>query len=60
MVRLTLKRHLRDDSCCKVEVMKGATALRFFSLVATDLIHFLPVAFAQTQNWKSEEIRLHG
>jgi NAD(P)H-hydrate epimerase len=30
------------------------------SLVATDLIRFLPAAFAQTQNWKSEEIRLHG
>jgi NAD(P)H-hydrate epimerase len=38
----------------------AAEALGENSLVATDLIHFLPVAFAQTQNWKSEEIRLHG
>jgi NAD(P)H-hydrate epimerase len=38
----------------------AAEALGEYSLVATDLIHFLPVAFAQTQNWKSEEIRLHG
>lgn len=29
------------------------------SLVATDLVRFLPAAFAQTQNWKSAEIRLH-
>jgi hydroxyethylthiazole kinase-like uncharacterized protein yjeF len=38
----------------------AAEALGENSLVATDLIRFLPVAFAQTQNWKSEEIRLHG
>jgi NAD(P)H-hydrate epimerase len=38
----------------------AAEALGENSLVATDLIHFLPAAFAQTQNWKSEEIRLHG
>ena len=37
MVRFTLKRSLREDSCCKVEVMKGATGFRFFSRVATDL-----------------------
>jgi hydroxyethylthiazole kinase-like uncharacterized protein yjeF len=38
----------------------AAEALGENSLVATDLIRFLPAAFAQTQNWKSEEIRLHG
>ena len=37
MVRLTLKRSLREESCCKVDVMNGATGLRFFSRVATDL-----------------------
>ena len=26
---------LRDESCCSVEVMNGATGLRFFSRVAT-------------------------
>src|SRR5438309_2189953 len=31
MVRFTLRRNFREDSCCNVEVMKGATALRFFS-----------------------------
>ncbi len=30
------------------------------SLVATDLLRFLPQAFAEMQNWKSEEIRLHA
>ena len=35
MVRFTLKRSLRADSCCKVEVMNGATGLRFFSRVPT-------------------------
>ena len=30
------------------------------SLVATDLLRFLPQAFAQMQNRKSEEIRLHA
>jgi len=30
------------------------------SLVATDLVRFLPQAFAQTRNQKSEEIRLHA
>ena len=30
------------------------------SLVATDLLRFLPQAFAQTRNHKSGEIRLHG
>ena len=37
MVRFTLKRSLRDDSCCSVEVMNGGTGLRFFSRVPTDL-----------------------
>jgi len=30
------------------------------SLVATDLVHFLPQAFAEMRNQKSEEIRIHG
>ncbi|MFI5118463.1 MAG: NAD(P)H-hydrate dehydratase, partial [Terriglobales bacterium] len=30
------------------------------SLVATDLVRFLPQAFAETQNQKSEEIRIHA
>jgi hydroxyethylthiazole kinase-like uncharacterized protein yjeF len=30
------------------------------SLVATDLVRFLPQAFAQTRNQKAEEIRLHA
>ncbi len=30
------------------------------SLVATDLLRFLPEAFEQTRNWRSEEIRLHA
>jgi ADP-dependent NAD(P)H-hydrate dehydratase / NAD(P)H-hydrate epimerase len=30
------------------------------SLVATDLVRFLPQAFAETRNRKSEEIRLHA
>ncbi|MGO8986418.1 MAG: NAD(P)H-hydrate dehydratase [Terriglobales bacterium] len=30
------------------------------SLVATDLIRFLPQAFAATRDWKSEEIRIHA
>jgi NAD(P)H-hydrate epimerase len=30
------------------------------SLVATDLLRFLPQAFAQTRNQKSGEIRLHA
>ncbi len=30
------------------------------SLVATDLVRFLPQAFAKTRNQKSEEIRLHA
>ena len=29
------------------------------SLVATDLVRFLPQAFAEMRNWKFEEIRLH-
>ena len=36
MVRFTLKRSLRDDSCCKVEVMNGATGKRRFSRVETE------------------------
>ena len=35
MVCLTLKRSLREDSCCMVEVMNGATGLRRFSRVPT-------------------------
>jgi ADP-dependent NAD(P)H-hydrate dehydratase / NAD(P)H-hydrate epimerase len=38
----------------------AAEALGENSLVATDLIRFLPEAFAQTKNSESEEIRLHG
>jgi hydroxyethylthiazole kinase-like uncharacterized protein yjeF len=30
------------------------------SLVATDLVRFLPEAFARTRVWKSDEIRIHG
>jgi hydroxyethylthiazole kinase-like uncharacterized protein yjeF len=30
------------------------------SLVATDLLRFLPQAFAEMRKWKSEEIRIHG
>jgi NAD(P)H-hydrate epimerase len=30
------------------------------SLVATDLVRFLPQAFAETRNRKSEEIRIHA
>jgi NAD(P)H-hydrate epimerase len=30
------------------------------SLVATDLVRFLPQAFAEMRNWKSEEIRIHA
>jgi NAD(P)H-hydrate epimerase len=30
------------------------------SLVATDLVRFLPEAFAQIRNQKSEEIRFHA
>jgi hydroxyethylthiazole kinase-like uncharacterized protein yjeF len=30
------------------------------SLVATDLVHFLPQAFAETRRQRSEEIRIHG
>jgi NAD(P)H-hydrate epimerase len=30
------------------------------SLVATDLVRFLPQAFAATRGWKSEEIRIHA
>jgi len=30
------------------------------SLVATDLLRFLPAAFAQTRNQKSSEIRIHA
>ena len=37
MVRFTLKRSLREESCCRVEVMKGATGLRRFSLGADGL-----------------------
>ena len=37
MVRLTLKRSLREASCCKVDVMKDGTGLRLFSRVTTDL-----------------------
>jgi NAD(P)H-hydrate epimerase len=29
------------------------------SMVATDLVRFLPQAFAEMRNWKFEEIRLH-
>ena len=36
MVRFTLKRSLRAASCCRVEVMNGATGLRLFSRVCTD------------------------
>jgi NAD(P)H-hydrate repair Nnr-like enzyme with NAD(P)H-hydrate dehydratase domain len=39
---------------------RAAEALGENSLVATDLIRFLPEAFAQTKNSESEEIRLHG
>jgi NAD(P)H-hydrate epimerase len=31
-----------------------------YSLVATDLVRFLPQAFAQTRNRKSEETRMHA
>ena len=37
MVRFTLKRNLRDASCCSVEVMNGGTGLRRFSRFATEL-----------------------
>jgi ADP-dependent NAD(P)H-hydrate dehydratase / NAD(P)H-hydrate epimerase len=30
------------------------------SLVATDLLRFLPEAFAHTRNQKSEEVRIHS
>jgi hypothetical protein len=30
------------------------------SLVATDLVRFLPQAFAEVRNRKSEEFRLHA
>lgn len=30
------------------------------SLVATDLVRFLPEAFKQTRSWKSEDVRIHG
>jgi len=30
------------------------------SLVATDLVRFLPKAFAAMRNWKAEEIRIHA
>jgi NAD(P)H-hydrate epimerase len=30
------------------------------SVVATDLVRFLPQAFAEMKNWKSEEIRIHA
>jgi len=36
MVRLTLNRSFREDSCCNVEVINGATGFRFFSFVPTD------------------------
>jgi NAD(P)H-hydrate epimerase len=29
------------------------------SMVATDLVRFLPQAFAQMRNWKSDEVRIH-
>jgi hydroxyethylthiazole kinase-like uncharacterized protein yjeF len=38
----------------------AAESLGENSLVATDLIRFLPAAFAQAKNSKSEEIQLHG
>jgi ADP-dependent NAD(P)H-hydrate dehydratase / NAD(P)H-hydrate epimerase len=38
----------------------AAESLGENSSVATDLIRFLPAAFAQAKNSKSEEIRLHG
>lgn len=28
--------------------------------VATDLVRFLPQAFAETRNWKADEIRIHA
>jgi len=30
------------------------------SMVATDLVRFLPQAFAQMRNWKSDEVRVHA
>lgn len=38
----------------------AAEALGENSLVATDLVRFLPLAFAQTRGWKSDQIRIHG
>jgi NAD(P)H-hydrate epimerase len=38
----------------------AAEALGENSLVATDLVRFLPLAFAQTREWKSDQIRIHG
>jgi NAD(P)H-hydrate epimerase len=38
----------------------AAESLGENSLVATDLVRFLPQAFAQTRRWESDEIRIHG
>ncbi len=48
MVRFTLKRSLRDDSCCKVEVMNGATGKRRFSRVETDCTVYAASSSAAT------------
>jgi len=46
---LTLNRNFRADSCWSVEVMNGATGLRLFSRVTTDLTAYsAPVRFATT------------
>ena len=49
MVRLTLKRSLRDDSCCRVDVMKGGTGLRFFS-ACSDRLNYIRGAIQIVDN----------
>ena len=43
-MRFTLKRSLRDDSCCSVEVINGGTGLRFFSRVETEWTRYLALS----------------
>src|ERR1035437_6174008 len=46
MVRFTLKRSLREESCCSLLVVKGGAALRRRSFLSTDRTTQSPVSRA--------------
>ena len=60
MVRFTLKRSLRDASCWSVEVINGATGLRFFSRVPTDLTTYAAPSSCSTTAFADSPLPISG